>query len=909
MKIKNLLIAGLLTIAPAAAWADTYAVWPEAGEGETQIPNEFNGWYNFNHEVVDDNGVSATKCWMTISENESTASSGWMTLGSTNFDFALLAPQDLTFLAKVEGPGKWAVRLTGNGPEHDCAIEVPADGEYHKVRMNVQECFPNVYEKWAAGESNGSNIFTFALVGSNLTAESAIYFTNVKYVDAVAMPSVEANVTDITANSANLTYAVTFPEGYTDTTVTVNGEAAETSATLALTGLDPKTNYTYTIVATGTFGDDTFTKEKLVTFKTLRVAGDDPVWYGTTEKEGFSVEYDITYNPDKTLTVNAIVESDEAIVLNDYNFHMFIPGDSAWLKLYDNDNSGVFTGTTVDTFEEGTRIDWEWYLVKQLGGVYQESNTYVVGSENEAPLSLRVKASAQNVEFDSAEIVYTVTAPADTEYTVYYKAGEAEAVAATENPIKLTGLTEKTEYAYEVYAVAGELESRHVTVTFKTPAENAEDLVYADLFDAEFKNAFLVGEDESMRRSIYVTLPWKVTYTKEGTGLYQVDLSAAENVVGLVPQIWYNGFQNLTKNADTGMYEYNFGAQEEEAEVAISHYFAYSGGAVDSRTPYTNWGMTHELPEIGEAVSLVLSAAKETCRIGDKVLLCPVAKDANGHYLNAAGVTYESSNKGAKGDSTKGDEFDGNYVILKTYKGIRTITATMGDSSAETKLYVLMSNDDTDNVLNTETAIYHDTVDLQEGKTDPKELVNGNENSEFGWYTTNTEEHYITFDLGKFYYVEAIDILFEGARAKDYTVTLSTSAPAGASAAQRNIKAFEQEEGNGDMVITVEGNGENRNVHIVTPTTPHHYVTLATTATEYQGTDNHGDWGLKLKQVKVYGSEQAVDLETGVEGVVVSDDCEAPVEYYNLNGIRVSNPENGIFVRRQGSKVSKVLVK
>lgn len=44
----------------------------------------------------------------------------------------------------------------------------------------------------------------------------------------------------------------------------------------------------------------------------------------------------------------------------------------------------------------------------------------------------------------------------------------------------------------------------------------------------------------------------------------------------------------------------------------------------------------------------------------------------------------------------------------------------------------------------------------------------------------------------------------------------------------------------------------------------------------------------------------------GVEDLVVSDDETAPVEYYNLQGIRVANPENGVFIRRQGSKVSKI---
>ncbi len=35
----------------------------------------------------------------------------------------------------------------------------------------------------------------------------------------------------------------------------------------------------------------------------------------------------------------------------------------------------------------------------------------------------------------------------------------------------------------------------------------------------------------------------------------------------------------------------------------------------------------------------------------------------------------------------------------------------------------------------------------------------------------------------------------------------------------------------------------------------------------------------------------------------------APIEYFNMQGVRVSNPENGIYIRRQGSKVSKVVVK
>ncbi|MCH5240508.1 MAG: chitobiase/beta-hexosaminidase C-terminal domain-containing protein [Muribaculaceae bacterium] len=51
----------------------------------------------------------------------------------------------------------------------------------------------------------------------------------------------------------------------------------------------------------------------------------------------------------------------------------------------------------------------------------------------------------------------------------------------------------------------------------------------------------------------------------------------------------------------------------------------------------------------------------------------------------------------------------------------------------------------------------------------------------------------------------------------------------------------------------------------------------------------------------------AVTGTTAIDGIDV--DANAPVEYFNLQGVRVANPENGIFIRRQGDKVSKVVVR
>ncbi|MDE6197590.1 MAG: Ig-like domain-containing protein [Muribaculaceae bacterium] len=50
-----------------------------------------------------------------------------------------------------------------------------------------------------------------------------------------------------------------------------------------------------------------------------------------------------------------------------------------------------------------------------------------------------------------------------------------------------------------------------------------------------------------------------------------------------------------------------------------------------------------------------------------------------------------------------------------------------------------------------------------------------------------------------------------------------------------------------------------------------------------------------------------IEGKAGISETVAADN--APVEYYNLQGVRVANPENGLYIRRQGNKVSKVLVK
>lgn len=71
-------------------------------------------------------------------------------------------------------------------------------------------------------------------------------------------------------------------------------------------------------------------------------------------------------------------------------------------------------------------------------------------------------------------------------------------------------------------------------------------------------------------------------------------------------------------------------------------------------------------------------------------------------------------------------------------------------------------------------------------------------------------------------------------------------------------------------------------------------------AFKYQSTTEiAGTW--EIKNVKV----------TGLSGVndVIAEDTDAPVVYYNLQGVRVDNPANGLYIRVQGKKATKVLIR
>lgn len=72
------------------------------------------------------------------------------------------------------------------------------------------------------------------------------------------------------------------------------------------------------------------------------------------------------------------------------------------------------------------------------------------------------------------------------------------------------------------------------------------------------------------------------------------------------------------------------------------------------------------------------------------------------------------------------------------------------------------------------------------------------------------------------------------------------------------------------------------------------------------GNEQTGDFAAEANGI--YDKNGKKGSFSGIDGIE-SDDANAEVIFYNLQGIRVDNPANGYYIRRQGSKVDKVYVK
>lgn len=65
------------------------------------------------------------------------------------------------------------------------------------------------------------------------------------------------------------------------------------------------------------------------------------------------------------------------------------------------------------------------------------------------------------------------------------------------------------------------------------------------------------------------------------------------------------------------------------------------------------------------------------------------------------------------------------------------------------------------------------------------------------------------------------------------------------------------------------------------------------------------EWGVQTIDGSKWTSKFSIYGQSGIEGIA-ADDVNAPAVYYNMQGVRVNNPENGIFIEVKNGKAQKV---
>lgn len=70
----------------------------------------------------------------------------------------------------------------------------------------------------------------------------------------------------------------------------------------------------------------------------------------------------------------------------------------------------------------------------------------------------------------------------------------------------------------------------------------------------------------------------------------------------------------------------------------------------------------------------------------------------------------------------------------------------------------------------------------------------------------------------------------------------------------------------------------------------------------------HNFNGMALYSIAPEGWQDPNGEVDGIEDIVV-DEVEGAAKYYNLQGVEIANPENGLYIVKRGNKVSKELVK
>lgn len=581
-------------------------------------------------------------------------------------------------------------------------------------------------------------------------------------------------------------------------------------------------------------------------------------WYGNVEWTSGNLtvtfDYTLTALENNHLQVDATIEGlDKVPGLAVLQMQIGVGG---WTNAVKNED-GSYTWVSLDnpTFELGNTVaPLHFYFPYESGGVVNQAiDGYKFGSANEKPVKEilpKLTAKAQNITANSAEIAYEVTLPEElTGATVKVYLNDAEATAS---PIALTDLTPSTGYSYTMKAVATkdgiDYTGKEVKVEFTTNRDATAAKVWHTIKDAFIKN-------------VPVSIETAIAYNPNSTVTITAIPHCAKAIEGLVWKACaclLGGDRIMDMTLVDGKYTYTTEATFEENVGLYVYYFAaFAGG--DARLDINGYqtGLENDAVAYGEPASIEMNGVPATMIVNESYNVSSIVKDNNGHYLveKAADCTVEAPFTLVDG------------VLTATAKGTGHITAICGTATSDIALECFLDSDAQGvHALNA-------TYDA-DGGVNAALAFDGDEGTQIEWAPETGDEHYVTVTLEKEYQIQAVQLVWEGASAKEYTVTLTPAAAAGAmQKAAAEPKVFVVNDGVGGAGMTPRKNLYNADFSTIPAQTVKLETKTAATV-----------WGIKLKEMKVMGSEKK-DGTVGVEAVELTPNTI--VDVYNLQGVRV----------------------
>lgn len=862
---------------------------------QTQLPVNFYSWEGTVNTV--DNTAEYSKDFTV--NNKGWWGAGWE-IDGTNFDIASFKTSETGWLLKFEVKSDAAnddlpfqLQFSSTGvTTSQPNIDIPCTGSWEEVSLNIKDTFND----FLSGVISGNNMYCFAPVGGSGWAGKSISFRNIRLVEISASPIITLEATNITKTTADLAYSISLPSALTDADVAVyykEKSAADytpaSESPIALTGLVEKTNYTYVVKAVATLNDVEYVAEKEVSFMTGGLYKSGNKFYGNAEQNGFTYNYILIAESDGSLTCKANITAPEG---TDGVVRQIKIADN-WITFSEN------TDATADTYPytakgAGPFTLGEWsgdlffYIPYSRGADRYDIKNYLYGLANEAPAPApSITVSADEITATQATLSYSVTTPAELSgatIAVYYKEASAETFTLTENsPLILSDLTPNTSYTYQFKAVATlgdvEYESKVKDVTFTTLRDGATAISWYAITDGKIANAYLEEEDAAtMRRNIPVSIETKVTYNTDQTITVEATPHGdATKIVGMVPKITISSndykFEYKDMSVADGKWSITTDTKYPDKHNIgwLYFYLAYDGGASTINVNGYTTGAENQAPSYGELSSINLALSNTELKVGDNAIVTAYGVDNNGHYLlgDDYAVTLTMNSEAFTLEGVK---------VTAINKGVGTLKATCGDAYVD-KNIVCFESSDCKTMTASDSGFTYTATNYNAGDTqDLAAAFDGNVGTQVEWSCGETQKHGVVVEFEKNMVVEAIRLVWEGASAKKYTVTLYADFADSNSEILREVKAYETlvvEDGEGGAGVTVYKNfyKENFTPYIVKK------IVLATEKAWDAG------WGIKLKELAVDGTGEYSGILSGVENVI--SDKASTGDVYNMQGICV----------------------